>query len=109
MQLSHILKKDYSSSSLTHLTHLSLYGRNYSIYSDTRWCNGVDEVWKRIAIKNITLGVCVSVLLSAMSFIHVCTILTEYYEAIVKLLYNESVLVLVELFMYMYPTVLALQ
>ena len=100
------MKKDYSSSSS--LTHLSLYGKNYSIYSDTRWCNGVDEVWKRIAIKNITLGVCVHVLLSATSSIHVCTILTEHNEAIVKLLYDKNVLVLVELFMYMYPTVLAL-
>ena len=33
-------------------THLNLYGRNYSIYSDTRWCNGVDELWKRIAVNS---------------------------------------------------------
>ena len=36
----------------SHSTHLSLYSRNYSIYSDTRWCSGVDELWKIIAVNN---------------------------------------------------------
>ena len=46
MQLSHMTTTD------NHPTHLSLYGRNYSIYSDTRWCSGVDELWKIIAVNN---------------------------------------------------------
>ena len=46
MQLSHVMH-DQTDSSL--LTQLQLYGRTHSIYSDTRGCNGTEEVWKIIA------------------------------------------------------------
>ena len=51
VQLSHVTTTD------KHSTHLSLYGRNYSIYSDTRCCKGVDELWKIIAVNNLGVSI----------------------------------------------------
>ena len=36
---------------------LDLYGKNHSIYSDTRWCSGSDEIWKNITINANYSGV----------------------------------------------------
>ena len=56
VQMSHMThSKSHSFPSLS-LTQLNLYGRQYSIYSDTRWCSGTDEVWRIIATDNIGVG-----------------------------------------------------
>ena len=53
MQLSHVMTADDQAS----VTHVSLYGRKYSIYSGTRWCSGVDELWKIIAVNSTKVKV----------------------------------------------------
>ena len=50
MQLSHVMHDQTDSSSLS---QLQLYGRTHSIYSDTRGCSGIEEVWKIIAANNM--------------------------------------------------------
>ena len=54
VQLSNMTGDQTLSSSLS---QLDLYGRNYSIYSDSRWCNGSEEIWKIITINANKSGV----------------------------------------------------